>query len=100
LSVDHRTTQRLTLVGEVVGQLPLGTNPLVRHEVTIRDGQGHDSVVATSNLPELRDQQLDGTMGFKFRLGQLALVGSAMIPLNDGGLRSKLLWNIGIQGGF
>jgi hypothetical protein len=27
-------------------------------------------------------------------------VSSAIVPLNDGGLRSPLLWTLGLQGGF
>ena len=98
--VDHRASRRLTVAAEALAQLPFGTNPLVQREVTIRDGQGNDAVVATSNLPTLRDHQLDGSLGFKFRIGQLALVGNALIPLNDGGLRSNRLWTVGLQGGF
>lgn len=100
VGVDHRASPRLTLAVEAQGQLPLGPDPLVRQSVTIRDAQGHDAVVSTSNLPMLRDHQVDGTLGLKYRLGQFALVGSAVIPLNDGGLRSRLLWTVGLQGGF
>jgi len=100
IGVDHRTSSRLTLTAEALAQLPLGKNPLVRREVTIREAGGNDVVVSTSNLPALSDFQLDGTVGFKFRVGQLALVGNALIPLNDGGLRSDLLWTFGLQAGF
>jgi len=59
-----------------------------------------DAVVYSSNLPSLRDQQVDGSLGSKLRGGPFALVGNALIPLNDGGLRSDVLWTIGLQGGF
>ena len=100
VGLDHRTSSRLTLAAEALAQLPFGSDPLARREVTIRDAQGGDAVVPTSNLPVISDYQLDGTLGFKFRLGQMALVGSALIPLNRGGLRSELLWTFGLQAGF
>lgn len=100
LGFDHRTSSRLTVAAELLGQVPVGTNPLVRREVIIRDRNGVDAVVATSNLPTLRDNQLDGSLGFKLRLWKLALVGNGIVPLNDGGLRSRFLWTVGMQGGF
>jgi hypothetical protein len=100
LGFDHRTSARLTLAAEALAQLPLGDNPLVRNEVVIEDGQGHQTVVPTSNLPTLRDYQFDGALGFKLRLGNFAVVGNAIVPFNDGGLRSEVLWTVGLQGGF
>jgi hypothetical protein len=100
LGADHRASSRLTLALEVLGRIPLGTNPLVQREVIIRDAQGIDTTVSTSNFPTLRDDQLDGAVGLKVRLWKLTLVSSAIVPLNDGGLRSELLWTVGLQGGF
>ncbi len=100
VGVDHRTTSRLTIAGGLLAQAPLGANPLVRRGVAIRDGQGNDITVPTSNLPTLRDNQVDGTLGFKYRVWKLALIGNGIVPLNDGGLRSRRLWTIGLQGGW
>jgi len=100
LGFDHRASNRITLAGEFMAQLPLGENPLVREETTIQDGQGNVTIVPTSNLPTLNDYQFDGALGFKFRLGKFAFVGNAIIPFNDGGLRSEVLWTAGLQGGF
>jgi len=100
LSADHRTLSRLTVAAELLAQIPLGSNPLVRREVVIRDAQGADTSVFTSNVPTLRDNQLDGAVGLKLRLGRLTLVSSAITSLNDGGLRSPLLWTLGVQGGL
>ncbi len=100
LGADHRTSSRLTLAAELLGQIPLGQNPLVRKEIVIRDAQRNDNPVITSNLPTLRDDLFDAALGLKFRLGKLAIIGNALIPLNDGGLRSDVLWTIGLQGGF
>jgi hypothetical protein len=100
LGFDHRTSSRLTIAAEFLSQLPLGENPLAREEPVIRDGLGNETAVPTSNLPTLRDDQFDGAIGFKFQVWKLAILGNAIVPLNDGGLRSDVLWTIGLQGGF
>ena len=97
---DHRSTDRLTLAGDVLFQLPLGDNPLERRTVTIQDADGGLTTIPTSNLPTLDDRQLDGALGFKFEVWKLAVVGNALVPLNDGGLRGDVLWTMGLQGGF
>ncbi len=100
LGFDHRSSARLTLAGELLAEVPLGDNPLVRKEVTIQDAQGGLLEVPTSNLPTLNDNRLDGALGFKLRLWKVVLVGNALLPLNEGGLRSQVLWTLGLQGGF
>jgi len=100
LGFDHRSSARLTIAGEFLAQLPLGENPLVRSEVIIEDSQGALITVPSSNLPTLEDYQFDGALGFKLRLGNLAVIGNAIVPINDGGLRSEVLWTVGLQGGF
>ena len=89
-----------TLAGELMAQVPMGGKPLTRRDVLIRGEGGESREVASSNLPALNDNQLDGAAGFKLRLGSLALVGNVIVPLNDGGLRCDALWTFGLQGGF
>jgi hypothetical protein len=100
VGLDHRTSARLTVAGELLAQLPLGDNPLERREVAIREAQGTLRSVPTSNLPQVNDSQFDAALGFKLRLGTIVLIGNAVVPFNDGGLRSDVLWTIGLQGGF
>jgi hypothetical protein len=100
LGFDHRTSNRLTIAAEFLSQIPLGDNPLVLEKLVIRDGFGNDTVVPTSNLPTVRDDQFDGALGFKYQLGKWAFLANAIVPFNDGGLRSDVLWTLGLQGGF
>jgi hypothetical protein len=99
LGFDHRASTRLTIAGEILAQLPFGENPLVQSEATIDTGETLISV-PSSNLPTLDDYQFDGAFGFKFGLGKFAVIGNAIVPLNDGGLRGDVLWTVGLQGGF
>ncbi len=100
LGFDHRTSNRITFAAEILGQVPLGSNQLVQEEVVIEDVEGNQKTILSSNLPTLRDNQFDGAVGVKLRLGSFALLGNAIIPLDEGGLRSEVLWTIGLQGGF
>ena len=100
LGFDHRTSDRITFAAEILSQVPLGSNPFVQEEVVIGDAQGIQTTILSSNIPTLRDSQFDGAVGVKLRLGKLALLGNAIVPLNDGGLRGDVLWTVGLQGGF
>ncbi len=97
---DHRASGRLTLAGELMAQIPFGENPIQQKVTLIQDEDGNLTSVPTSNLPNLNDHQFDGALGFKYRLGPFALVANAILPLNDAGLRTDVLWTIGLQGGF
>jgi len=100
LGFDHLTSSRLTVAAELLAQVPLGSNPLVREEVTIRNDLGSEISVPTSNLPTLRDNLFDGAVGAKFRLWRLVAMGNVIVPLNEGGLRSETLWTFGVQASF
>lgn len=100
VGVDHRATGRLTLAADLLAQLFVGGNPLTSEEVALADRTGEIRTVSTSNLPTVNDNQFDAALGFKLRLGSLALLGNAIVPVNDGGLRGDVVWTFGLQGGF
>lgn len=100
LGFDQRASGWLTIAGEFLAQIPLGENPFLQEEWTISQGDGDTITVPSDNLPTLEDYQFDGALGFKLRLGRLAIIGNAIVPINDGGLRSEVLWTVGLQGGF
>jgi len=100
LGFDHLTSSRLTVAAELLAQLPLGSNPLVREEIAIRNDLGREISVPTSNLPTLRDNLFDGAVGAKLRLWKVVAIGNVIVPLNEGGLRSETLWTFGIQASF
>ena len=100
MGFDHLTSERLTIAGEILAQRPLGPNPLVRGEVTIRNNVGQDTSIPSSNLPTLRDNIFDGALGAKVRLWKVVALGNVIVPLNDGGLRSQTLWTFGLQASF
>jgi hypothetical protein len=100
LGFDYLASGRLTVASELLGQIPLGENPLIRDVVTIRNSLGEDLPVPTSNLPTMRDNLLDAAVGAKVRFWKLVGMGNVIIPLNEGGLRSEALWTFGAQVSF
>jgi hypothetical protein len=97
---DHLASERLTIAGEILGQLPMGANPLVQVNTTIRNSLGVESSIPRSNLPTLRDNTFDGAVGAKLRVWKVVAMGNLIVPLNDGGLRSEALWTFGMQTSF
>ena len=78
-------------VGEAGLQLPTTVNyefPVARS-------------VQPTNIPEMRDHRVSGSMGFKFRTpGRPILVTNALVPLRRGGLQSNLIWTLGLDTNF
>jgi hypothetical protein len=58
------------------------------------------SIVPT-NVPNLKDHRLNGSFGVKFRTraGPI-LLANALVPLRRGGLESRLIWTLGLDGNF
>jgi hypothetical protein len=97
---DHLASSRITFAAELMGQAPLGSNPLPRDVVKIRDGSGGEFSVPNSNLPSIRDNLLDGALGVKVRIWKMVALANLILPLNDGGLRSQSLLTLGAQASF
>jgi hypothetical protein len=57
--------------------------------------------VEPTNIPEMRDHRVNGSVGFKFRTpGGPILVTNALVPLRRGGLQSSLIWTVGLDMNF
>ena len=54
--------------------------------------------VEPTNIPELRDHRVNGSLGFKFRTpGGPILVTNALVPLRRGGLQASVVWTLGLD---
>lgn len=97
---DHLLGSWATLAADVIGQWQAGTSRLlvpkeVQFQVPFR------RTVRPTNLPDRKDNLLDGSLGFKFRTGNgLTVVTNALVPLNDGGMRGNVVWTTGIEYNF
>lgn len=57
--------------------------------------------VEPTNIPEMKDHRVSGSLGFKFRTpGGPILVTNALVPLRRGGLQSNLVWTVGLDMNF
>ena len=57
--------------------------------------------VEPTNIPELRDHRVNGSLGFKFRTpGGPILVTNALVPLRRGGLQASVVWTLGLDLNF
>src|SRR6267143_1930947 len=54
--------------------------------------------IDVTNLPNERDDQINGSFGFKFATGPgIMVVANTLWPLNRGGLRPNVLWTAGLE---
>jgi len=57
--------------------------------------------VEPTNIPEMRDHRVHGSLGFKFRTpGGPILVTNLLVPLRRGGLQSSFVWTLGLDLNF
>lgn len=57
--------------------------------------------ISPTNIPNIRDHRIYGSFGMKFRTpsGPI-LVANALVPLRRGGLESRFIWTLGLDGNF
>jgi hypothetical protein len=97
---DHLVAPWATLAVDLITQWEVGTvapvnkGPVKFVSPTLRE-------VNPTNLPNRRDNLVDGSVGFKFltRSG-ITFVTNALVPLNDGGVRGNWVGTVGIEHTF
>ena len=97
---DHQMANWATLVVDLLTQFQVGDSKL-----TV-PGDVHFDVpfsrnVRTSDIPNRRDDIIDGSIGFKFTFAQSAnMIVNTLWPLNSGGMRTNVLWTLGMEYNF
>ena len=57
--------------------------------------------ISPTNIPNIKDHRMYGSFGMKFRTpGGPILVANALMPLRRGGLESRFIWTLGLDGNF
>ncbi len=57
--------------------------------------------ITPTNIPDIKDHRVNGSFGMKFRTpGGPIIVANALMPLRRGGLESRFIWTLGIDGNF
>lgn len=89
-----------TLALDLVSQFQVGDAKLdlpgtVRYDVPFR------RTVEPTNIPEIRDDVIDASIGMKFTTASgITLVANSLWPLNRGGLRPDVVWTVGVEYSF
>ncbi|HEX5438683.1 MAG TPA: hypothetical protein VFW98_16145 [Gemmatimonadaceae bacterium] len=88
----------VTLSADALGQWQIGASKLtLPPPVTFDDG----SVIPRTTIPEEKDNVLGASVGAKLSLGQdFTAVANVILPLNNGGLRSRAVWTVGLEKNF
>lgn len=97
---DQPLSDWATFALDVVSEWQVRANSLQLPGVVQYDYPVPRSVVPT-NIPNMRDHRVNGSFGAKFRTpGGPIVVANALVPLRVGGLQSRLIWTLGIDGNF
>ena len=97
---DHLMAPWAALAVDLVSELQVGESKL-RLPGTVTYDAPFRRTVEPTNIPNERDDQINGSFGFKFVTGSgIILVGNTVWPLNRGGLRPNVLWTAGLEYSF
>lgn len=94
---DHLLARRVTLAAEVAAELQVSESELNLPKPVTFQSPFRRTVNPTS-IPDIRDDVINGSFGFKFTTpSRLTIVTNALFPLNDGGLRARLTYTVGLE---
>jgi hypothetical protein len=97
---DHLLGKGVTLAADVLSELQVGSNRL-RLPTTVQYDAPFRRSVEPTNIPEMRDDVVNGSFGFKFTTSsRITAIANALFPLNDGGLRSRATLTGGVEYSF
>ncbi|HKO15424.1 MAG TPA: hypothetical protein VJU87_04240 [Gemmatimonadaceae bacterium] len=97
---DDLIAQRVTLAADLVSELQVGRSNLTLPPPVTYDLPFHRTVIPT-NLPDTRDDVVNGSLGFKFTLPSgFTIVTNALVPVNRGGLRADVIYTAGLELNF
>lgn len=97
---DQLVAPWATLAVDVISQWQVGTSKLVLPgPVTFTTPYVRQ--VQPTAIPNRDDDLIDGSLGFKFLTGSgWTIVTNALVPLNDGGIRSNITGTLGVEKTF
>ncbi|HSA57718.1 MAG TPA: transporter [Gemmatimonadaceae bacterium] len=94
---DHLLARGVTLAVDAAGEFQVGESRLLLPGPVVYDSPFRRTITPTS-IPDIRDDVVNGSFGFKFTLpNRLTIVTNALFPLNDGGLRARLTYTLGLE---
>lgn len=97
---DHLMAPWATMAVDLVSQLQVGDSKL-RLPGTVTIEKPFRRTVEPTEIPNGRDDLINGSFGFKFTTqAGVTIIANAIWPLNRGGLRPNVLWTTGLEYNF
>jgi hypothetical protein len=100
IGFDHALASWATLAADLISELQVGDTQLEIPETLVIE-EPFRRTIQPSNIPNMRDDIIDGSVGLKFVTSPgLTIITNALIPLNNGGLRPDVAWTLGLEYNF
>jgi hypothetical protein len=100
IGFDQMLASWATLALDLITELQVGASNLTLPAPYTFDVPFQRSV-NQSNIPNIRDDIINGSVGMKFVTAPgLLIITNALIPLNKGGLRTNVGFTVGLEYGF
>ncbi len=97
IGFDQQLASWVTFAFDLLGTFKIGDQALTLPEPA-RIEAPFARTVRLTNIPDRRDDLVDGAVGFKFRATEgLFLLANALVPLNEGGLRTDVATTFGLE---
>lgn len=97
---DHLISRYVTLATSLVSELQVGRSELELPSRVSYD-EPFERVVDPSTIPRIRDDLVNGSLGFKFSAPRgFMVVTNAMVPLNRGGMRPDAIYTLALELNF
>jgi hypothetical protein len=97
---DHPLSDWATMAADILTEWQIGESSLqLPNNVMIL--YPVERTITPTNIPNMKDHRVYGSFGVKFRTsGGPIVVANALMPLRRGGLESRFIWTLGLDGNF
>jgi hypothetical protein len=97
---DQPMSDWATMAMDLITEWQVGAGGLQVPDV-VRYEHPVERLVFPTNLPNMKDHRVAGSFGMKFRTpGGPIIVANGLVPLRRGGLESRFIWTLGMDGNF
>ena len=94
---DQVLAKGLTLAADVAGEFQVGESKL-RLPGPVTYNAPFKRTIDPTSIPDIRDDIINGSFGMKYAAARhLNIVGNTLFPLNEGGVRARLTYTVGLE---
>ena len=100
LGFDHLLAPWATLAADLISEFQVGASPLQLPAPVVIEAPYRRTIIP-STIPDRRDDIVNGSLGVKLTTGAgLTVIANGIWALNQGGLRSDIIWTAGLEYNF